>query len=115
MKKSELKTFENKRFLMFITLPIKFKDNKKVNSIIKKYKEEQVVFVYSKDLKKTILYHCFFDPAAFILGTWNAENVEFNSNRNLPDMFVELYKIIDPNSKITGVKSLDTYKNKTSL
>ena len=105
----EKKVFENKKFLVFVSIPIKYKDNDKLNKIIKKYKKSSVVFVYSKELTKSILYHTFFDPTSFLLGTWNEEqNFLFTQNK-LTKMFSEFRKFLYPDEYI-GIKTLKSKK-----
>lgn len=54
-----------------------------------------MVFVFSKDLKKSFVYHSFFNPASFIMGTWSGLLQE--SNNIFTEAFMEINNIVGKN------------------
>jgi hypothetical protein len=87
--KKEKEVFVDKQYLIIITLPFKYHNNRKVNALPKKYKELQISICYSKNATKNSFFHCFFRPEDFIFSQWK------DIMKNHTPILIELFKDIE--------------------
>lgn len=95
--KSEKETFLDKEFLMTITVPIKFINDRRIDRVVNKYKSIPLSLVYSKNAKKHMFYHCYFGVEDIIFS--ELDNVKALYSPMVSELFKELSQIIYKNEK----------------
>jgi hypothetical protein len=60
LSKREKSVFLNKDFVVFLTFPMKFANNRRVSNLPKQFPNLAINCVFSKNATKNCFYHCMF-------------------------------------------------------
>lgn len=89
--KIEKEVFIDKKYLIFLTFPLKYASSKKILSIGKRYPEFNIAVVFSKDATDNSFYHCFFGAEDFIFN--KIGEIMYYKKERLYDLFNEMEEL----------------------
>ena len=89
--KKEKNTFVDKQYLIILTFPFKYHNNRKLAQLPKKYKDLGISICFSKNATKNSFFHCFFRPEDFIFSQW--QDIMKNHTPILKELFKDIEAI----------------------